>query len=251
MVYVNFLSQLFVYDEQPIPMSIKSIFCSHIPFKFWKIPTEDTSTQADPKSLQPKATAAGPASIQWLPLELINHITTYLQPSSDLALRHTNGWFNENAGRETSLVISDRVSNSLQYRLEYLCFLERDAESPRRQFVCSVCVQLHAADRFSKIELRKGPESRTCQRVWICEHRTLSLAGYRKVPNAPVRVNRLVRYPSFQNPNMVRNTYWDHCCTTVWTHRCFGCVNEKDGRTRMMASQWAIPLRDMMNFGML
>lgn len=190
-----------------------------------------------------------PAPFQRLPLELIHEITANLPPSSELALRHTNRWFYANAGPEPNLVISDLVRKSLEYQLEYLGFLERDARSPRRRFACSVCVQLHPHDEFSVIELQKGPASRTCQRAWICEHRTLSLAEYRNVLKAPVGDDRVVRYPYPQESAVERTTHWHRCCTNVWTDRCFGCLGLNDDRTRTLATRWAIPLSNMIAFG--
>lgn len=225
-----------------------------LPFKsifraYFATTTRYKPTGPDSKPIQSGLFEAIPSLFQRLPLELIYEITTYLPPSSELALRHTNRWFYANAGPETSLVISDRVCNSPECRLKYICFLERDAESSSRQFACSVCVQLHPTDRFSPDELRKGPETRTCRRVWICEHRTLSLAEYRKVLNSPISAKGLVTYPYSVESVPDHNRYWDQCCTTVWTHRCFAPLHRTDDRTRTLCCTWFIPLSSIIAFG--
>ena len=213
------------------------------------IPNRDKRTKADQKPTQAFYRAAVSPPLERLPLELLHAITSYLPPSSELALRHTNRWFNAYAGPATSLVVSNRVCNSPDCRLAYLCFLERDAKSPRHQFTCSVCVQRHLADRFSKIELQESPESRTCRRAWICEHRTLSLAEYRDILAAPFNANGAIRYPHFLNSDRERHTHWSQCCTKVRTARCFACLYPHDDRIRTLATRWSISLRDIMAYG--
>lgn len=240
-------------------LSIKSAFRSYFPSKTAmnqtqdKLPsktpiyqTQDKSTQTDFKSQRPRPPATSPPPLQRLPLELLRQIADNLPASSRLALRYTSNWFYGMYDPKTNVRLSNSVRDSREDRLEYLCFVERDAESPKHSYTCSLCVERHPADRFSAAELWKDPETRTCHRVWICEHRTMSLGNYRDLLTAPHDSSGVVMYPPSKKSTEEVKLYWNQCCPMA--RRWFSCTGN-DNKKRLLSTTWSIPLRHLMAFG--
>lgn len=240
-------------------LSIKTAFRSYFPAKTPmnqiqdKLPSktpmnqaQDKSTQTDFKSQRPKPQATSPPPLQRLPLELLYQIADNLPASSRLALIYTSNWFYGMYDPKTNVRLSNLVRDSEEDRLEYLCFVERDAESPKHSYTCSVCVERHPADRFSAAELLQDPEIRTCQRVWICEHGTMGLANYRDLLDAPVDSSGVVMYPPSRNLTEEVNLYWNQCCPMA--RRWFFCTGN-DNKKRLMSTTWSIPLTNLMALG--
>ena len=213
-------------------LSFCSIFRSCLPI------SEQTSS---PVPLSP------PAPFEDLPLELLQQITEYLPLSSQVALRQTNSWLHVHGGFETPAALYNRLRNSRQDKLDFLCLLERAAPVPKRRVACSICVQWHPTDRFSTTELKNRPEVRTCQRAWICEHRTIPLAQYRKILDAPIDSVIVVNYPYAEEETRdeVRYEYWASCCHANGASRLFCSAEELGVRGRMLVTWWIISLRTL------
>ena len=215
-------------------MLIQSIFRSLFPSK--------PKREANPTvSVTQEASASIP--IQTLPLELLHEVATYLPICSLVALRQTNRRLYTCGGHGSMTALYERGCQSQEDKLQFLCFLERDAPLPKQRLVCSSCLRWHSTEYFSPVELGKDPAVRRCHVVWLCKHRALTLKEYHHVLTAPTYPDGFVRFPYCASDAWPDRRSITTCCHG---ERLFFCA--EDGR-RLLLTWWYIPLRTLIAFG--
>ena len=106
-----------------------------------------------------------------LPTEILMFLQSYLNPSSEVALRHS-------CSRFFNLYSTPSFYLSGQDRFDFCCMTERDQDpSKLDRLVCGTCRDLHPRSAFAASEIMQPPTERDCRQVWLCAHRSL---GYQK-----------------------------------------------------------------------